>query len=108
MEIIALNNTEVSTDVKPSKDEPFPFSLNSTVDKKFSITFLAQDETEKNAWIDSLRENIDATSPSIFDTSVRGTVLKTNGFVPPFLRMIAQNLENRAFLGDFLRIAARR
>jgi hypothetical protein len=97
LEIIVLTNTELSTDVKPTKEEPFPFVLNSTVDKKFSITFTAQDEAEQQAWITAVQDNINCTVSKIFETTVQDAAMKTNGYIPPFLRDITKSLDNRTF-----------
>lgn len=97
LEIINLTNAELAADVKPSKEEPFPFGLNSSTDKKFNITFTAQDEAEQQAWLAVFQDSINCTVSKLFETTVQDAALKTNGFVPPFLRDIAKALESRPF-----------
>eukprot|EP01122_Echinamoeba_exundans_P012442 TRINITY_DN5195_c0_g2_i1.p1 TRINITY_DN5195_c0_g2~~TRINITY_DN5195_c0_g2_i1.p1 ORF type:complete len:1181 (-),score=330.57 TRINITY_DN5195_c0_g2_i1:92-3634(-) len=105
LEIIVLTNAELSTDAKPTKEEPFPFVLNSTADKKFSITFTAQDEAEQQAWMAALQDNINCTVSKIFETTVQDAAMKTNGYVPPFLRDIIKNLENHLTTEGIFRLS---
>lgn len=108
IEIITLTNAELA-DNKPSskseKEEQFSFCLNNSNDKKFSIIIGCQDEAEKTAWMEVLQDNIDSTNSKVFETTVQDAAMKTNGYVPPFIRAIAQCLEKHFTVEGIFRLS---